>query len=35
MGHAPVSTTDGIYGHMYPVDYDAQIARFEAYLAEA
>jgi integrase len=33
MGHASVSTTDGIYGHMYPVDYDTQIARFEAYTA--
>ena len=34
MGHASVSTTDGIYGHMYPVDYDTQIARFEAFVAE-
>ena len=31
IGHASVSTTDGIYGHMYPVDYDTQIARFEAF----
>lgn len=34
MGHANVSTTDGIYGHLYPSDYTDQIARFEAFVAE-
>ena len=33
MGHASVSTTDTIYGHLYPTDYDDQIARFEAFVA--
>ncbi|AMM20407.1 hypothetical protein AX769_09910 [Frondihabitans sp. PAMC 28766] len=35
MGHASVSTTDGIYAHLDPSDYNEQIARFEAYVAEA
>lgn len=35
MGHASVSTTDGIYGHLYPTDYNEQITRFEAFVAEA
>lgn len=30
MGHASVSTTDGIYAHLYPSGYNEQIARFEA-----
>ncbi|AYF97003.1 tyrosine-type recombinase/integrase [Protaetiibacter intestinalis] len=34
MGHANVSTTDGIYGHLYPSDYTDQIARFEAFVAD-
>ncbi|WIE76779.1 hypothetical protein [Curtobacterium sp. MCSS17_007] len=34
MGHSSVSTTDTIYGHLYPTDYDEQITRFEAYVAE-
>lgn len=34
MGHANVSTTDGIYAHLYPSDYNKQIARFEAFVAE-
>lgn len=34
MGHASVSTTDTIYGHLYPTD-DDQIARLEAFVAEA
>lgn len=34
MGHANVSTTDGIYGHLYPSDYTDQIARFEVFVAE-
>jgi len=32
MGHASASTTDTIYGHLYPTDYDDQIARFEAFV---
>ncbi|WP_426626316.1 tyrosine-type recombinase/integrase [Leifsonia sp. McL0607] len=35
MGHANVSTTDGIYAHLYPSDYNEQIARFDAFVAEA
>lgn len=35
MGHASVSTTDGIYAHLYPSDYSDDIARFEAFVAEA
>jgi integrase len=35
MGHASVSTTDGIYGHLYPTDYNEQITKFEAFVAEA
>lgn len=35
MGHASVSPTDGIYAHLYPSDYNEQIARFEAFVAEA
>lgn len=35
MGHASVTTTDTIYGHLYPVDYDEQIARFERYVSGA
>lgn len=34
MGHASVSTTDGIYAHLYPSDYSDDIARFEAFVAE-
>ena len=34
MGHASVATTDGIYAHLYPSDYNEQIARFEAYITE-
>lgn len=35
MGHVSVSTTDTIYGHLYPADYDDQIARFESFVAHA
>ncbi|GAA3741460.1 hypothetical protein GCM10022239_16400 [Leifsonia bigeumensis] len=35
MCHAFGATTDGLYVHLYPVDYDAQIARFEAFVTEA
>jgi integrase len=34
MGHASVATTDGIYAHLCPSDYNEQIARFEAVVAE-
>jgi hypothetical protein len=34
MDHASVSTTDGIYGHMYPVDHQHAYDRFEAFVAE-
>lgn len=34
MGHASVSTTDGIYAHLYPSDYSEDIARFEAFVAQ-
>ena len=34
MGHASIGITDGIYAHMYPSDYNEQITKFEAYLAE-
>ncbi|ROQ38309.1 phage integrase family protein [Frondihabitans sp. PhB188] len=33
MGHTNVSTTDGIHAHLYPSDYNEQIARFEAFIA--
>lgn len=32
MGHGSVATTDGIYGHLYQADYNAQIAQFEAFV---
>ncbi|MDQ1123131.1 hypothetical protein QE412_001704 [Microbacterium trichothecenolyticum] len=35
MGHASVSTTDAIYAHSYPNDYNDQITRFEELVAEA
>lgn len=35
MGHANVATTDAIYAHLYPSDYNAQIALFEKFVAEA
>ncbi len=31
MRNALVSTTVTIYGHLYPTDYDDQIAWFEAF----
>ncbi|MGY4857101.1 tyrosine-type recombinase/integrase [Cryobacterium sp. AP23] len=34
MGHASVATTDGVYARLYPSDYNEQIARFEAFVAE-
>lgn len=33
MGHANVSTTDGIYGHLYPSDYNAEIDKFERFVS--
>ncbi|WP_448710852.1 hypothetical protein [Microbacterium profundi] len=35
MGHASVSPTGGIYARLYPSDYSDDIARFEAFIAEA
>jgi integrase len=32
-GHANVSTTDGIYAHLYPNDYSKHVARFDAFVA--
>ncbi|MFD1722536.1 tyrosine-type recombinase/integrase [Amnibacterium endophyticum] len=32
MGHASVTTTDTVYGHLYPTDYAQQVDRFEAYV---
>lgn len=32
MGHASITTTDGVYGHLYPTDYDEQRDRFERYV---
>ena len=34
MGHASLVTTDTVYGHLYPSDYSAEIAAFEAFVAE-
>ena len=31
MGHASLVTTDTVYGHLYPSDYSAEIAAFEAF----
>jgi integrase len=33
MGHASVTTTDSVYAHLCPSDYNEQIARFEAFVA--
>jgi integrase len=35
MGHANVSTTDGIYGHLYPSDYNDEIDKFERFVGGA
>jgi integrase len=35
LGHANVSTTDGIYAHLYPSDYSQHVARFDAFVAKA
>ena len=35
MGHASLVTTDTVYSHLYPSDYSAEIAQFEAYSASA
>lgn len=32
LGHANVSTTDSIYGHLYPNDYSQYVARFYAFV---
>jgi integrase len=31
MGHASLVTTDTVYSHLYPNDYSAEIAQFEAF----
>lgn len=35
LGHANISTTDGIYAHLYAHDNSAEAARFAAYLSSA
>lgn len=35
MGHANVSTTDAIYTHLFHTDYDADMARLDAYVENA
>ena len=35
MGHASLVTTDTIYSHLYPSDYSAEIAQFEAFTSGA
>ncbi|MFJ3392311.1 site-specific integrase [Leifsonia aquatica] len=34
MGHASLVTTDTVYSHLYPSDYSAEIAQYEALLAQ-
>ncbi|GAA2062667.1 hypothetical protein [Leifsonia soli] len=31
MRHASLVTTDTVYSHLYPSDYSAEIAQFEAF----
>ena len=33
MGHANISTTDGIYAHLYQQDHSADSERFAAFMA--
>ncbi len=35
MGHASLVTTDTVYSHLYPSDYSAEIAQFEAFTSGA
>jgi len=35
LGHGSLSTTDSIYAHLYPSDYESHADRFEAFVAEA
>ncbi|GAA1799378.1 site-specific integrase [Leucobacter iarius] len=35
MGHASVTTTDSIYGHLYPTDYNEHSKRFQLYKARS
>lgn len=35
MRHASLATTDGIYTHLYPSDYNTRIAQFEAFVTGA
>lgn len=32
LGHASITTTDGIYAHLYPSDHSIETARMQAYL---
>jgi integrase len=34
MGHASLVTTDTVYSHLYPSDYSAEIAQFEAFASQ-
>ncbi len=33
MGHANLNTTDTIYGHLYPSNYEHEVARMDSYLS--
>ena len=35
MGHASVSTTDAVYTHLFHTDFDADMARLDAYVDNA
>jgi integrase len=35
MGHASISTTDAIYTHLFHTDFDADMARLDAYVDNA
>lgn len=35
LGHASITTTDGIYAHLYPSDHSVETARMKAYLGSA
>ncbi|QDZ16673.1 tyrosine-type recombinase/integrase [Humibacter ginsenosidimutans] len=35
MGHASLVTTDTVYGHLYPSDYSAETAQYEAFSVAA
>lgn len=35
LGHASLEMVGRVYGHLYPSDYQHQIAKFEAFAADA